>query len=403
MKKKLAMLCLAGVMVFGMTACGDKSASTVNESVSSEELSTSEEENQTEAEDSTEASSENESKADEPRVSEREDYVGLQDLNIDEYVKLADYKNMTVTAEKPEVTDELIENYINSELLVGTVTDRAVKDGDIANIDYVGKKDDVAFEGGTGSGFDLEIGSGTFIPGFEEALVGVMPGETVDIDLAFPEDYPSEDLAGQAVVFTVTVNSITGKAEYATVTEEQLKSLGVDFTNKDELWEAGKKELEKQAELAYETNVNNAIMQKLYEDNVIETVPEYLVEEEIQNYNTYMEKLCTQMYGTDLETYVTTYGGITMDEYNSQLKTMSETIVKQYLIMESVFRAEKMELTDEMIKERATEEAPSYNMATGEALIEDVGYTAYRMYMVQEMVLERLNEMVTVEEPVAEE
>ena len=403
MKKKLAMLCLAGVMVFGMTACGDKSEPAVNESVSSEEVSTSEEENQTEAEDSTEASSENESKADEPRVSEREDYVGLQDLNIDDYVKLADYKNMTVTAEKPEVTDELIENYINSELLVGIVTDRAVKEGDIANIDYVGKKDDVAFEGGTGSGFDLEIGSGTFIPGFEEGLVGVMPGETVDIDLTFPEDYHSEDLAGQAVVFTVTVNRITATAEYATVTEEQLQSLGVEFANKEELWEAGKKELEQQAQLVYESNIKTAIMKKLYEDNTIETVPEYLVEEEIQNYNIYMEEFATQNYGLDLETYVTTQGGITMEEYNSQLKTMSETIVKQYLIMESVFRAEKMELTDEMIKERATEEAPGYKMETGEALIEDVGYTAYRMYMVQEMVLERLNEMVTVEEPAAEE
>ena len=135
----------------------------------------------------------------------------------------------------------------------------------------------------------------------------------------------------------------------------------------------------------------------------MDSVPEYLVEEEIQAYNQYMEKLTSQMYGIDLETYVTAYGNITMEQYNKQLKEMSETTVKQYLILEAIFRAEKMELTDEMINERAQQEAPDYNMQSGEDLLEDVGYTAYRMYMVQEMVLERLNKMVTVEAPEASE
>lgn len=393
MKKKLAMLCLAGIMVFGMTACGDK-ASTVSNNTNETQEATSQE---TEA-DGTKVQTED-GQEDETKVSDRADYIQMQDINLDEYFTLADYKNITVTAEKSEVTDELIENYVNSELLVGTITDRAVKEGDITNIDYVGKKDGVAFEGGTASGAQLEIGSGTYIAGFEEGLVGVMPGETVDLELTFPQDYHSEDLAGQEVVFTVTVNSIIGSAEYATVTEEQLKSLGVEFSSKEEVWEAGKKELEKQAQEAYETTVNSAIMEKLITDNQINSVPEHLVEEEIQAYNAYMEKLTSQMYGIDLETYVTSYGNITMEQYDKQLKEMSETTVKQYLILEAIFRAEKMELTDEMINERAKQEAPDYNMESGEALLEDVGYTAYRMYMVQEMVLDRLNKLVTVEAP----
>lgn len=397
MKKKLAMLCLAGIMVLGMTACGDKASTVSNNSDETQEVTSQEAEG-----DGTEIQTVA-GQEDEIKVSDREDYIQLQDIKLEEYFTLADYKNITVTAEKTEVTDEEIENYINSELLVGTITDRAVKEGDITNIDYVGKKDGVAFEGGTASGAQLEIGSGTYIAGFEEGLVGVMPGETVDLELTFPQDYHSEDLAGQDVVFTVTVNSIIGSAEYSTVTKEQLKSLGVEFSSKEEVWEAGKNELERQAKDAYEINVNSAIMEKLIADNQMDSVPEHLVEEEIQAYNQYMEKLTAQMYGIDLETYVTSYGNITMEQYDKQLREMSETTVKQYLILEAIFRAEKMELTEEMINERAQQEAPDYNMESGEALLEDVGYTAYRMYMVQEMVLERLNKIVTVEAPEASE
>lgn len=389
MKKKLVMLCLAGIMVFGITACGDKTAMVTNNS----EVSTESES------DTTEVQTENSVQQNETKVSEREDYISVADINIEEYFTLADYKNMTVTAEKPEITDELIENYINSELLVGEITDRAVKEGDIANIDYVGKKDGVAFEGGTASGAQLEIGSGTFIAGFEEGLVGVMPGETVDLNLTFPENYHSADLAGQKVVFTVTVNSIIGSADYATVTEEQLKSLGVEFSNKEELWETGKKELEQQADMVYELNIDNAIDEKLIADNQIENVPAHLVDEEIQTYNLYMENIAVNEYGIDLETYVTLYGNITMEQYNTQLKKMSETTVKSYLIYEAVFRAENMEITDEMIKERAQKEAPNYNMTSGEELLENVGYTPFRMYMVKEMVLDKLSTIVVVEEP----
>ena len=102
------------------------------------------------------------------RVSDREDYVGFQDLDIDKYVTLGDYKKMKVTAARPKVNEEAIENYINTRLLVGTITNRPVKEGDVVDIDYVGKKDGVAFDGGTASGYKLSIGSGGFIPGFED-------------------------------------------------------------------------------------------------------------------------------------------------------------------------------------------------------------------------------------------
>ena len=134
----------------------------------------------------------------------------LSEMNVDKYVTLGDYSNISISVEPVEVQqsqwDELTlavyQSYVTAEN--GGVTNRAVEEGDIVIIDYAGKKDGVAFEGGTASNANLTIGSGRFIDGFEEGLIGVIPGETVDLNLAFPDDFRNEELAGQPVVFTVT-------------------------------------------------------------------------------------------------------------------------------------------------------------------------------------------------------
>ena len=137
-----------------------------------------------------------------------------QQVPVEQYVTLGAYKGVEVVVEKMAVSEDEIESYafqIYNSLISadnGGIKDRAIELGDTANIDYVGKKDGVAFDGGTASGYNLGIGSGSFIDGFEEGLVGVKPGETVDLNLTFPEGYQAEDLAGQKVVFTVTVNYI---------------------------------------------------------------------------------------------------------------------------------------------------------------------------------------------------
>ena len=239
MKNKLITACLIGMMAIGVSACGDKTAADGGQGTqAATEAGTTA---QTENAGQTESASQTETDAapsllDAERVSDREDYVGLEDLDIDAYVTLNDYKNMKVSVYKPEPTDEDIEQYINSQLLNGYITDRAVQNGDVANIDYEGKKDGVAFAGGTDKGYDLAIGSGSFIPGFEEQLVGVMPGETVDLDLTFPENYPEPTLAGQPVVFTVTVNGIAETMEYDKITDADLARLGLSYENKEALW-----------------------------------------------------------------------------------------------------------------------------------------------------------------------
>ena len=159
MKKKMAMMCIAGVMAVSLCACGNKSTQ-----AGSDAAQTTEQSSETAA--TQETASEEETK-----VSERADYVALADLDVDEYVTLGEYKDMTVQAAKTEVTDEVIENYINGNMLTTyPITDRAVEDGDLITIDYVGKKDGEAFSGGSAEGYQLKIGSNTFIDGFEEFL-----------------------------------------------------------------------------------------------------------------------------------------------------------------------------------------------------------------------------------------
>ena len=134
--------------------------------------------------------------------------LDLASFKASDYVTLADYSEIAINAADIEPTDEQLQAKIDEFTTSHAPADYVAKDGDTVNIDYVGKKDDVAFDGGTASGYDLTLGSGTFIPGFEEGLVGTKAGDQVSLDLTFPEDYGAENLAGAAVVFDVTVNSI---------------------------------------------------------------------------------------------------------------------------------------------------------------------------------------------------
>lgn len=380
MKKKLALIFIMGAVAAGASACGNKTSDDVTS-----ESSTSEETSESEA-------------SEVEKVSDREDYVGIQDLDIDEYVTLNDYANMKVTAEKPATDDAAIESYINENLLVGNITDRAVQEGDIANIDYVGKKDGEAFDGGTAEGYDLTIGSNTFIDGFEDGLIGVMPGETVDLNLTFPENYSSSDLAGQDVVFTVTVNSIQGSAEYATVTVEDMEKMGLEYKSLEELWEAGKSDVEEEAQMTFNSNAQSAIVDKLMEECTVNNIPDYLIEEQAQNYNLYVESMAQSWYGVDLETFVSGMYGMTIDEFNEEVNDMCQEMVEQYLVMEAVARAEGIEMTEDMVNEQAAEEATQYGYESAESFLDEIGFTTYRMSLVQDKVIERLMELINVEE-----
>lgn len=397
MKNKLIMMCLLGMMVFGISACGGKNAADTEQGTQAATEAGTSAETESTAQTETTAEDTSSSILDAERVSDREDYVGLQDLDIDEYVTLNDYKNMKVTAYKPEVTDEAIEQYVNSEMLNGYITDRKVENGDVVNIDYVGKKDGAAFDGGTASGSDLEIGSGSFIEGFEEGLIGVMPGETVDLELTFPEGYPEKTLAGQPVVFTVTVNGIAESMEYADATDADLARLGLPYETKDALWEAAKAEVEKNAEETFETSKTSAILNQILSESTIKSIPEYLVEEQIQGFEIYMESMSQMYYGMNFEQYLEQTEQKSLEDFEAELRPDCETTVKQYLISEALARAENLEITDELIREYAQKDIEGYDGYTVDTYLDEVGYTTYRMFVLQEKLVERLNEIITVE------
>ena len=211
MKKKLCMLVLALCMTASVTACGSKEDT--KSSTEAKKEDTKEESKQEDSQDNKEENS--------GEVTEDTRIVSVAPDEMDQYIKVGEYKGLDVQEDVQEVTDSDIDIQIQTNLsqnLVEVEDENAeVKNGDVVNIDYEGKKDGVAFDGGTAEGFDLTIGSGSFIDGFEDGLIGAKKGETRDLNLTFPENYQAEELAGQDVVFTVKINAIKTTPE---LTEE---------------------------------------------------------------------------------------------------------------------------------------------------------------------------------------
>lgn len=382
MKKRIALWSIAGAAVLCLGACGGKKDGASGPVPSG--TSTVAEESSDAAETTTDAADDSD--------------AAIQDLDLDRYITPADHKNMEIHVTRPVVDDEIIESYINRELLDGLVKDRAVEDGDVVDIDYVGRKDGVAFDGGSAEGYRLVIGSGGFIPGFEEGLIGVMPGETVDLELTFPEDYRNKEMAGQEVVFTVTVNGIAYSVSYAQATSEDLERLGLDCGTKEELWELAEEASKERAKEQFAADCESAVIEELVAGTQVKSVPEHLVEEEVQGYIRYISFLTTDKYGMEIEDFVAQAYGLTFEEYKAQLTDMYTEIVKRYLAVEAVARQEGIEVTDEMLYERAAKEAKERGYDSAKELVDSVGYTTYRMYIVQELVLERLMETVTIVE-----
>ncbi|MCD8039514.1 MAG: trigger factor [Lachnospiraceae bacterium] len=396
MKNKIIIIALTGALAFSASACGNGNTADDGQEETRTAAETEDESSITDEEASSASDGEGTASSilDAERVSEREDYVGLQDLDIDEYVTLNDYKNMKVTLSVEEADDESIESYINSELLTRNVTDRAVENGDVVNIDYVGKLDGEAFDNGSDSGYELTIGSGTFIDGFEEGLIGVMPGETVDLELTFPEDYGAEALAGKDTVFTVTVNGIVEALEYADITDDDVKALGLSYSTRDELWAAAKAAVEEEA---FESGKSSAILNQILTESTIHSIPEYLVEEQIQSYEIYLESVCQMNLGMDFESYLQETQGMTLEEFEDDIYEDCETTVKQYLLMEALARAEGIDVTDELVREYAAQDIAGYDGYTVDTYLEEIGYTTYRMFVLQEQLVERLLEIIEVE------
>lgn len=260
--------------------------------------------------------------------------------------KLGTYKGIEVTKMSTEVSDEELETRIQNILAANPehieVTNRAAQNGDIVNIDYVGMKDGVAFEGGTAEGYNLELGSGSFIDGFEEGLIGAKTGDEVSLNLTFPEEYHSEELAGQEVVFDVTVNSIEEVKE--AVLDEAFVQRMSDFTTVDEFRADTLADMETEKEEQAERQIEaDAFMAAI--DNSEYELNQAAVDQQYENQINYFTNMVQMMYGVTLEDYVAVYG-MTLDQFESEIRTAAESAVKEQLLVAAIAAAEGLKVED---------------------------------------------------------
>lgn len=323
MKKRLAIILLA-LGVLGMfTGCNkDK-----------ENKEESQQENQ-----STEAS-----------VVNKDGFVVAVDVdNIENYVKLGEYQNLEVSEEpKSEVTDDVLENNIRYLLVsqydpVEVTEDRAVQQDDTVNIDYTGYMDGEAFEGGAGTGADLRIGSGQFISGFEDGLVGHKKGEEVTLDLTFPDPYKTNpDFSGKAVQFKVKINKISAPPK---LTDEWLAE-NTEFKTVEEFRNNQKESIQKSLDMDYDSKVKSDLFSLVVENSEITEYPEDLMKEAKALVREQLDAMYQSQVGITLDDYIEQQG-ITEEETEKALQESAQQYLTQNMIVQAVMDAEGMKLTE---------------------------------------------------------
>ena len=283
-------------------------------------------------------------------------------------VNVKKYKGLKIEKEKVEVTKEEIEHELSHVLEKYTelvTKEGKVESGNVAVIDFEGFKDGVAFEGGKGENYSLEIGSNTFIPGFEDQVIGMKVGEEKDINLTFPEDYGAKDLAGAAVVFKVKVNEIKEK-QTRELDEEFFEDLGMEGVDSKEKLE---KEIEESIKARKEMEAENNYVDKILEEvskNVEVDIPEEMVNEEIDRLMKRFEENM-RMQGISLDLYYQ-FSRTTEADLRNQLEKEAYSNVLYRLMLEEIMTLEKIEVTEEEVEKEAASLAEKYQMEKEEFL-----------------------------------
>jgi len=270
--------------------------------------------------------------------------------DLSEYIRLGNYKNIEIPTESIEdQMEEDIESLLTEHSTEVEVTDRAVIDGDILNIDYIGTLDGVAFEGGTATGAPLTIGSNTYLEGFEEGLIGAYIGDTVTLNLTFPEDYyQNMDLAGQETVFEVTINSITELIKPA-LTDEFIAGLeDLDYDTVDEL-----------KKILRENIIKNTAWDMLIEDSTIISYPKKDVKKYYDRLINNYEQMTLGYYGMSLYSYIKALG-YNQDAFLTEILDSAKNQVLNDMLVYSIARAENITVSEEKYNEFALEGAVSY-------------------------------------------
>ncbi|MCW8519798.1 trigger factor [Streptococcus macedonicus] len=278
-------------------------------------------------------------------------------------VKLGDYKDLEVSVEATkEVTDAEVDEKIERErnnLAELIIKEDAAELGDTVVIDFVGSVDGVEFDGGKGDNFSLELGSGQFIPGFEDQLVGAKAGETVEVNVTFPENYQAEDLAGKDAKFVTTVHEVKTK-EVPALDDELAKDIDEEVETLDELKAKYRKELEAAKEIAYDDAVGGAALELAVANAEIVELPEEMVHDEVHRaMNEFMGNMQRQGISPEMYFQLT---GTTEEDLHKQYEADADKRVKTNLVIEAIAKAEGFEASDEEIEKEINDLASEYNM-----------------------------------------
>ena len=278
-------------------------------------------------------------------------------------VKLGDYKDLTVDVDvSKEVTDEEVDAKIERErnnLAELAVKDGAAEKGDTVVIDFVGSVDGVEFDGGKGENHSLELGSGQFIPGFEDQLVGSKAGDTVNVNVTFPTEYHAADLAGKEALFVTTINEVKTK-EVPALDDELAKDIDEDVETLADLKAKYRKELEAAKEIAFDDAVESAAIELAVANAEIVELPEEMIHDEVHRaMNEFMGNMQRQGISPEMYFQIT---GTTQDDLHKQYEADADKRVKTNLVIEAIAKAEGFEVSDADIEKEITDLAAEYNM-----------------------------------------
>ncbi len=302
-------------------------------------------------------------KIDVKSIEKGQDWTLTAEVVTKPEVKLGAYKDLEVSVEaSKEVTDEEVDAKLENErknLAELVVKEGAAENGDTVVIDFVGSVDGVEFDGGKGENHSLELGSGQFIPGFEDQLVGAKAGDEVEVKVTFPEDYQATDLAGKAAVFVTKVNEVKAK-EVPALDDELAKDLDDEVDTLDELKAKYRKELEAAKEIAFDDAVEGAALDLAVENAEIVELPAEMVEDEVHRaMNEFMGNMQRQGISPEMYFQIT---GTTQEDLRKQYEADSDKRVKTNLVIEAVAAAEGFDATDEEIQKEINDLAAEYNM-----------------------------------------
>ena len=378
MKKRAIMISMLLVMALSVTGCSQKTA-TKDKDTKTEETAKTDDAEETES-DNTEDTSE-----DTPTTAEL-----MAGIDVEKCVTLGDYKGVTVEKTIQSVTDEDVQNEIDNALANYPVeVDQAAKEGDTVNIDYVGKIDGEEFDGGSDQGADLKLGSGKFIDGFEDGLIGARKGETRTLNLTFPEDY-TQDLAGKAVEFTVTVNAV--KEPLSEPTDQWVADNIEGYGNIADYKAGIRSEQEESNEQTAENQVRYAAWTQVIDNCTINEYPETLVEVGKKLYEQQVETYA-KYAGMELDAYIES-SGLTQEEYQSNMEEYGKNVAAQALVCQAICDKEGFAIGDDDYQKALQDMLTEYG-CTEDELIQTYGQDnveqSIMLNRVSNLILENAN------------